>query len=47
MMVSNNAIAATNAGQLDPALAFFLGGAMVIGVLLCYEIYLWKKEKRR
>nr|WP_320160586.1 helix-turn-helix domain-containing protein [uncultured Methanoregula sp.] len=29
---------------LDPALAFFLGGVLVIVVLLCYEAYLWKKK---
>jgi hypothetical protein len=29
----------------DPALAFFLGGALVIIVLVVYEIYLWKKMK--
>jgi hypothetical protein len=30
----------------DLALAFFLGGAMVILVLAVYEIYLWKKTKK-
>jgi len=29
----------------DPALAFFLGGLMVILVLVVYEVYLWKKRK--
>lgn len=29
----------------DLALAFFCGGAFVIGVLLCYEAYLWKKRR--
>ena len=29
----------------DPALAFFLGGLLVIFVLLCYEAYLWKKMR--
>jgi len=29
----------------DPALAFFLGGVLVILVLAAYEIYLWKKMK--
>jgi len=29
---------------LDPALAFFLGGVLVIVILLCYEAYLWKKK---
>jgi len=28
----------------DAALAFFLGGALVIFVLLCYEAYLWKQR---
>jgi len=30
----------------DIALAFFLGGALVILVLAVYEIYLWKKTKK-
>jgi DNA-binding transcriptional ArsR family regulator len=30
---------------LDPALAFFLGGVLVIFVLLCYEAWLWKKSR--
>lgn len=29
---------------LDPALAFFLGGALVIFILICYEAWLWKKQ---
>ena len=28
----------------DTALAFFLGGVLVIFVLLCYEAYLWKRR---
>lgn len=28
----------------DTAMTFFLGGAMVIFVLLCYEAYLWKRR---
>jgi DNA-binding transcriptional ArsR family regulator len=31
---------------LDPALAFFLGGALVIFLLLCYEAWIWKKQTR-
>ena len=31
---------------LDPALAFFLGGVLVIFILLCYEAWLWKKHYR-
>lgn len=30
----------------DPALAFFLGGVMVILVLAAYEIYQWKKTRK-
>jgi DNA-binding transcriptional ArsR family regulator len=30
---------------LDPVLTFFLGGLMVVLVLLCYEAWLWKKTK--
>jgi hypothetical protein len=30
----------------DPALAFLLGGVLVILVLAAYEIYLWKKMKK-
>ena len=33
------------ASPLDPALAFFLGGVLVIGVLLCYEAWLWKTRR--
>jgi DNA-binding transcriptional ArsR family regulator len=29
----------------DPALAFFLGGTLIILVLVIYEVYLWKKMK--
>lgn len=29
----------------DFALAFFCGGALVILILLCYEAYLWKKQR--
>jgi DNA-binding transcriptional ArsR family regulator len=36
----DNAAAATP----DTALAFFLGGLLVIFVLLCYEAWLWKKR---
>jgi DNA-binding transcriptional ArsR family regulator len=30
----------------DPALAFFLGGVLVILVLAAYEVHLWKKMKK-
>jgi DNA-binding transcriptional ArsR family regulator len=29
---------------LDPALAFFLGGVLVIFILVCYEAWVWKKN---
>jgi DNA-binding transcriptional ArsR family regulator len=29
---------------LDPALAFFLGGVLVIFILVCYEAWIWKKH---
>lgn len=28
---------------VDPALAFFLGGVLVIFILLCYEAWVWKR----
>jgi DNA-binding transcriptional ArsR family regulator len=38
-------VASTSAtGAPDIAIAFFIGGAFVICVLLCYELYLWKKQ---
>jgi DNA-binding transcriptional ArsR family regulator len=30
--------------MLDPALAFFLGGMLVIFILVCYEAWVWKKH---
>jgi len=33
------------ASAIDPAVAFFLGGVLVIFVLLCYEAWLWKKRR--
>jgi DNA-binding transcriptional ArsR family regulator len=33
------------AAMPDPALTFFLGGLLVILVLVVYEVYLWKKMK--
>jgi len=31
----------------DMAIAFFFGGLVVICVLLCYEVYVWKKQNRQ
>jgi flagellar biogenesis protein FliO len=28
---------------VDPALAFFLGGVLVIFLLVCYEAWVWKR----
>ncbi len=41
--ITANTVASANALIPDMALAFFLGGVMVIVVLICYEIYLRKK----
>jgi len=38
-----NAVGPTS--SLDPVLTFLLGGLLVIAVLACYEIYVWKKQK--
>lgn len=29
---------------LDPSFAFFLGGMLVILILVCYEVWVWKKQ---
>ena len=44
LKTSYDGLAASPAGP-DPALAFFLGGLLVIAVLLCYEAWLWKKNR--
>ncbi|MGA2918603.1 ArsR/SmtB family transcription factor [Methanoregula sp.] len=44
MKVSSDTWAMSSAAGPDPALAFFLGGILVIFVLLCYEAWLWKKR---
>ena len=31
---------------LDPAFAFFLGGVLVIFILVCYEAWVWKKHNK-
>jgi len=36
---------AAPSATVDPALAFFLGGVLVILVLLCYEAWVWKRGK--
>jgi predicted transcriptional regulator len=45
VQASYNGFAPAAAPAMDPALAFFLGGLLVIVVLLCYEAWLWKKQK--
>jgi DNA-binding transcriptional ArsR family regulator len=37
--------ASATATMPDPAMVFFLGGLLVILVLVVYEVYLWKKMK--
>jgi DNA-binding transcriptional ArsR family regulator len=44
MKAGYDGLAASTAAP-DPALAFFLGGMLVIFILLCYEAYLWKKKR--
>lgn len=41
------AIVAANPPLLDPALAFFLGGLLVIVLLLCHEAWTRKKEGKK
>jgi len=43
VQITTNTVASANALIPDMALAFFLGGVMVIVVLICYEIYFRKK----
>jgi DNA-binding transcriptional ArsR family regulator len=43
VQITANTVTSANALIPDMALAFFLGGVMVIVVLICYEIYIRKK----
>lgn len=42
---SADAIVSAPPSALDPAFAFLCGGVLVIFVLVCYEIYLWRKMR--
>lgn len=44
MKVSYETLAMSSPAGPDPAIAFFLGGVLVIFVLLCYEAWLWKRR---
>jgi len=44
MKTTADTFAGVPAAGIDPSLAFFCGGLMVIMVLLCYEAWLWKKR---
>ena len=44
MKAGYDALSVSSASGPDPVLAFFLGGVLVIFVLLCYEAWLWKKR---
>jgi len=46
MKVSSDTWAMSSATGPDPALAFFLGGILVIFILICYEAWLWKMRYR-
>jgi DNA-binding transcriptional ArsR family regulator len=41
---ASDMVAATRPLTLDTTVAFFLGGAVIIVILLCYEVYIWKKR---
>jgi DNA-binding transcriptional ArsR family regulator len=41
---ASDMIAATRPLALDTTVAFFLGGAVIIVIHLCYEVYIWKKR---
>jgi len=45
LKASYDTMSSVPASAPDPAVAFFLGGVLVIVVLLCYEAWLWKKRK--
>jgi DNA-binding transcriptional ArsR family regulator len=42
---SADAIVSAPPSALDPAFAFLCGGVLVIFVLVCYEVYLWRKMR--
>jgi DNA-binding transcriptional ArsR family regulator len=44
LKMSYNTLATSSAVGPDPAIAFFLGGVLVIVILLCYEAWLWKRR---
>jgi len=44
MKTTADMYAGVPAAGIDPTLAFFCGGLLVILVLLCYEAWLWKKS---
>jgi len=41
----SDALGYTPPSALDPVVAFFFGGALVILILIIYEVYVWKKLK--
>jgi len=42
---ASDMIATTQPLALDTTVAFFLGGTLIIVVLICYEMYIWKKMR--
>jgi hypothetical protein len=46
MAAANEGGAAAVSTASDLAFAFFLGGCLVIFLLFCYELRLWRKLKR-
>ena len=45
MKTTADTYAGVPAAGIDPSLAFFCGGLLVIIVLLCYEAWFWKKRR--
>lgn len=43
--VTSDAAASTSSSLLNTSFAFFCGGTLVIAVIICYEVYLWRKMK--
>ena len=42
---ASDAMVSAPSPLVDSTVAFFLGGTLVIVVLACYEVYLWKKSR--
>ncbi|MGD1003890.1 MAG: helix-turn-helix domain-containing protein [Methanoregulaceae archaeon] len=45
LKVASDSLSVAPVTSLDMAVAFLLGGCVVIIVLICYELYLWRKKR--